>query len=232
MVAAGATIVPIDGPTDVARLDGDILASWKSELAPGVATDAVFRSMQFRPKTVSAHTRVSLELADDGPGSEAIIRQSMAAAIAHAVDFAALSGTGTAPEPRGLRNTAGVATGQSARTSITAIWSKRSNRYDSETTNQPSPCGTPPPEPISTPNSTPADNQRPCRPYWPTDSRYFTPQPSATTSARPGIRANRSRACLAKSRASSPPKRTVSPCRTSAEFSSQPSCQPVTPWGK
>jgi HK97 family phage major capsid protein len=110
VVAAGATVLPIDGPTDVARLDGDLVSNWKTELAPGIESNAVFGSMQFRPKTVTSHCRMSLELAADGPGSEAIIRYSMAQSIARAIDYAALSGTGTAPEPRGLRNIAGVAT--------------------------------------------------------------------------------------------------------------------------
>jgi HK97 family phage major capsid protein len=110
VVEAGATVLPIDGPTDVARLDGDLTANWKTELAPGIESNATFGAMQFRPKTITSHARMSLELAADGPGSEAIIRASMAQAIARAIDYAAISGTGTAPEPRGLRNTPGVAT--------------------------------------------------------------------------------------------------------------------------
>jgi HK97 family phage major capsid protein len=107
---AGARTAPMESDTlNLARLATDNSAAWKSENAAIAASDSVWEKVQLQTKTVVVEQIMSRELWDDmSPEGERAIRNEIAAAIALKLDLAALEGSGSAPEPRGLVNTTGV----------------------------------------------------------------------------------------------------------------------------
>jgi HK97 family phage major capsid protein len=109
VLQAGGRVVPMTSSTlDMGRLSGDPTASWKSELAAFTASDATLERVTFTARVLGCLVTSSVELIEDGQGIEDTLRDSIAASLAVELDRAALRGSGTAPEPRGLRNQSGV----------------------------------------------------------------------------------------------------------------------------
>jgi HK97 family phage major capsid protein len=108
--AAGARIVPMDEPSvNIARLDQDPVPGWRNEGAPIAESDAVFGQVQLRAKSLAVHSKVSLELLEDSPQNFGeVLADSFARAFAIELDRVALYGSGVAPQPRGMKNTANV----------------------------------------------------------------------------------------------------------------------------
>lgn len=107
----GARTVPMTSATlKVPRATGDVTASWLSEGATITASDATLDAVTLTAQRLEAMTKVSMELSEDSDpvGIGEVVATSIASAMALKVDAAALRGTGTAPEPRGIRNQSGV----------------------------------------------------------------------------------------------------------------------------
>jgi HK97 family phage major capsid protein len=84
-------------------------ASWVNEDQAIPATDMQFRQVTLTPKHVGARTEFSRNmLLQSSPDIEQLVRSDFAAVLAAEVDRAAIAGTGTAPEPRGVLNTSGI----------------------------------------------------------------------------------------------------------------------------
>lgn len=108
VLQAGATIVPMDTRTvDVARWTQDPTPTWRLENAPITESDGALDKITLTAKTLAVVTRVSRELIEDTDVEEAL-RNAFARAFALKVDMGALYGSGADPEPRGVKNTAGV----------------------------------------------------------------------------------------------------------------------------
>lgn len=108
--AAGAMTVPMDSSTmKIARVATDPAAGWKLENAAATASDMTLESVTLTAKTLMAYVKSSVELIEDASGITDVIENALAQALALELDRAALRGSGTAPEPLGIRNTAGVA---------------------------------------------------------------------------------------------------------------------------
>jgi HK97 family phage major capsid protein len=108
--AAGATIVPMDSKTtQVGRLESDPVPAWRGEGAAIAESAGVFGAVTLTARSLAVHVKVSLELIEDArPDFGQVLGASLARAFALEADRVSLYGSGSAPEPRGLRNTAGV----------------------------------------------------------------------------------------------------------------------------
>lgn len=106
---AGATTVPMTaGTLKLARLTGEGTPAWKTENAAITGTDMVFDSVTFTARTLVRLVTLSVELFEDSPADDGVIARSFGAQMALELDRAALMGSGTAPEPRGVLNQTGV----------------------------------------------------------------------------------------------------------------------------
>ena len=107
---AGGITVPMTAQTlKLARLTGEGTPAWKAENAAITDADMTFDSVTFTARTLVRLVKLSVELFEDSdPSAEDVIARSFAAQLALELDRVALRGTGTAPEPRGVRNQSGV----------------------------------------------------------------------------------------------------------------------------
>ena len=110
VLRAGGVTVPMTSQTlALARLTGEGTPAWKTEGANITAADLTFDRVTFTARTLVRRVDLSVELFEDAdPSSEDVIARSFAGQMAVEVDRAALLGTGTAPEPRGVLNQTGV----------------------------------------------------------------------------------------------------------------------------
>lgn len=109
VMQAGATIVPMESATlKLARLVGDPSMAWHTEMALIAASDAQFDAVTLTARSLAARVIISRELIEDADGVDEAIINAFAQQLAATVDGAALYGTGTAPEPRGVKNVAEV----------------------------------------------------------------------------------------------------------------------------
>lgn len=109
VLQAGALIVPMESATlKMARVAGDPSAAWHSEMATIAASDMTFDAVTFTAQSLASRVQVSRELWEDAPNLNEVLEEAFAAQFALTVDRAALYGSGTAPEPRGVKNVAAV----------------------------------------------------------------------------------------------------------------------------
>lgn len=110
-IQAGAITIPLETEkTTIARLDSDPQAGWRLESGAVALSDPTFGAVTFQARSLACLVKVSRELLEDSINIDAALMQAFAGAMAGEVDRVALFGSGTAPEPRGLMNTAGVST--------------------------------------------------------------------------------------------------------------------------
>jgi HK97 family phage major capsid protein len=83
-------------------------ASWRNEGAAIAESEPTFRAVDLVPRSLAFRFVVSRELLMDSMGLEQAATRVIAQAFAKELDRAGLRGTGTAPQIRGLLNTANV----------------------------------------------------------------------------------------------------------------------------
>jgi HK97 family phage major capsid protein len=111
VLQAGAKVIPMANRTvDVPKWVTDPTAAWHTEDAAISPSDGVIGKITLTAQALASLTKVSRELLEDAPGIEDELRNAFAAAFALKLDLAALYGTGTPPEPRGVKNTSGIST--------------------------------------------------------------------------------------------------------------------------
>lgn len=108
VIAAGAEIVQLqsDSTTIVRVTDGT--AAWRSEAGAVAESDMSFAAVTLTPQSLAILTKASVEVIEDSVNIERALQQSFAGGLAAELDRVALFGTGSAPEPRGIRNTTDV----------------------------------------------------------------------------------------------------------------------------
>lgn len=108
--AAGATTVPLDSDQQsIPRLSADPTGAWRTENSAFSESQHAFERVTFTPQSYGFIVRTSEELYQDMiPAAGKIIENAITQTAALELDRVALRGTGTAPEPRGVRNQAGV----------------------------------------------------------------------------------------------------------------------------
>lgn len=110
VLEAGATTVPLSSDEhSIPRLATGGTAAWRNENTAVFESEGTFERVTFRPKTLARTTLLSFELAEDMlPGAAERIDGEIAGSLALELDRVALRGSGTSPEPRGVRNQTGV----------------------------------------------------------------------------------------------------------------------------
>lgn len=109
VIQAGALTVPMDASTlKLAKILTDPVAYWKAENAAITESDMTFGPLTLTAKTLTALVRVSVELLEDAQNLGQVVEGALSEALGLELDRVALLGTGTAPQPLGLYNTAGV----------------------------------------------------------------------------------------------------------------------------
>ncbi len=109
VMQAGASTVPMESQTlKIARQTGDPSLAWHSEAGTIAPSDLSFDSITLTAQTLPCLVKASIEVLEDVDNLDGIITNSVAKALALELDRVSLRGTGTAPEPRGLRNTTGI----------------------------------------------------------------------------------------------------------------------------
>jgi HK97 family phage major capsid protein len=110
VIEAGAKTIPMTSATlKYPRLTTDAPASWRNEAASITDQALVFDSVQFTARSLAVLVKISWELFEDtAPESLATVENSFAQVLGVELDRAALRGSGTPPEPQGVRNQTGV----------------------------------------------------------------------------------------------------------------------------
>jgi len=112
VIEAGARTLAMDSDSfSIPRLVSGVTAGWRSENAAVAESDPVFERVTFTARSLAVMTRLSYELFQDmTPDGATVIENELVQALAIELDRVALRGTGTAPEPKGVKNQTGVAT--------------------------------------------------------------------------------------------------------------------------
>lgn len=111
LIRAGARTIPMDSQTlSIARVapTGDPTAAWHAENAAITASDMGFEAVKFTAQTLACLVTASVEVLEDAAGLDAVVADAMGRVLALELDRAGLRGSGSAPEPRGIRNQSNV----------------------------------------------------------------------------------------------------------------------------
>lgn len=106
----GATVLRgLTGFLDLPNLAASGTASWVAENGNATRSAATFEKVSMAPKTVTGEYRLSRRLMlQSSAVIEDILRRDLGFLLAQALDLAAINGSGVAPIPKGVLNTAGV----------------------------------------------------------------------------------------------------------------------------
>ncbi|MCR9104744.1 MAG: phage major capsid protein [Gammaproteobacteria bacterium] len=108
----GATILPgLTSDIQIPRQTGDSTATWlagdgSDQVSP---SDPSYDKIVMRPTSVGVSSTISRKMLLQGdPASETLVRDSLAFAVAKAIDTAAINGTGSSNQPLGILGQTGV----------------------------------------------------------------------------------------------------------------------------
>jgi HK97 family phage major capsid protein len=106
----GATVLNgLTGNVDIPRLKASASTGWVAENTALPNSDHQFDKVSMTPKHVGALTELSRNmLQQPSIDIEQLVRNDFAAILAEAMDRAALNGSGTGAEPRGVLNVVGI----------------------------------------------------------------------------------------------------------------------------
>ena len=113
LLLAGAGILPLSEGAktfNFAAVDVLPVATWRAENGAVDESAPTFKNIAITPRSLSFMVKVSRELLADATNIEPALNAAIAQAFAIEIDRVGLLGTGTAPEPRGLKNTSGIQT--------------------------------------------------------------------------------------------------------------------------
>jgi HK97 family phage major capsid protein len=108
---AGARVIPLESKTtQVAKLESNPVPAWRAEGAAIAESAGVFGSVTLTAKSLACYCKISLELMEDSSENFGnVLGGALATAFAVELDHASLYGLGTSNQPRGIKNTSGVA---------------------------------------------------------------------------------------------------------------------------
>jgi HK97 family phage major capsid protein len=124
----GARTVPMRSDTlKFPRITGDPTVSWLAEGATVTATDATLDAVTLTARRLTGLTKVSQELVEDSDPVAVgrVLSTSFGGALATEVDRVSLKGSGTPPEPQGVRNASGVSVNATAAAASWAVVAER-----------------------------------------------------------------------------------------------------------
>jgi HK97 family phage major capsid protein len=111
VLSAGAGIIPTEEGAKTytqAAIDAIPTAAWRDENGDIAESEPTFRAVAGTPRSLAFFFKVSRELLADAANVEPALVLAISQAFAKALDLVALRGTGAAPQPRGILNTAGI----------------------------------------------------------------------------------------------------------------------------
>lgn len=111
LLQAGAGIVPMDDGAKTfttAAISAIPTAGWRNEAGALATSDPTFRAVVATPRSLSFQFKVSRELLADAQNITEALYIAIAQSFARELDRVGLRGSGVAPEPRGVLNTAGI----------------------------------------------------------------------------------------------------------------------------
>lgn len=106
----GATVLNgLVGNIDIPGLKTSVTAGWVAENSALTPSDAEFRKVSMSPKHAGGITEMSRNmLQQTSRDVEQLMRNDFAQVLAAIVDTAAIAGTGSSNQPRGILNTSGI----------------------------------------------------------------------------------------------------------------------------
>jgi HK97 family phage major capsid protein len=106
----GATMLRgLTGNLDIPRNDADAAAVWEGENDANAETSPTFDRIQLSPNRLGAFTDISKQvMVQSSIDMENFIRRRLNFAIAKALDYAALNGSGSGNQPLGILGTSGI----------------------------------------------------------------------------------------------------------------------------
>ena len=108
---AGAVTIPLTSDShSFARVASDPVPGWRNENAAVAESDPTFDNVPLTPRSLAVLVKASRELIEDSVNLDQELPRIMAAALAVEWDRVALLGSGSAPEPTGIANTANIGT--------------------------------------------------------------------------------------------------------------------------
>jgi HK97 family phage major capsid protein/HK97 family phage prohead protease len=110
VMSAGAQMLTgLVGNIAIPRQTGGATAYWVAEGVAPTESQPTFDQVVMSPKTVAAFTDINSQLLLQSSISvEMMVRDELAKTIAAAIDLAAINGSGSGAEPRGVLNTTGI----------------------------------------------------------------------------------------------------------------------------
>ena len=110
VIEAGARVLTgLTGNVRIPRQTAGVSVGWKAEQGAADATDVNFDDMDLSPKRLTAYINVSRQQILQGSVDvEQLLRSDLMRAADYMIDMAAINGTGTGNQPRGIRNTSGI----------------------------------------------------------------------------------------------------------------------------
>lgn len=117
LLRGGSLSIPMEtAELVIVREETPPAPGWRAEGTPLPATTAAFSAVTLRPRVVGCTLAITNELAADSANLPSAIESMLAREMGLAIDFAGLSGTGNASQPRGILHTDGVLTVNSGAT--------------------------------------------------------------------------------------------------------------------
>ena len=123
VMQAGAQVVPMESQKVVVpKWTGDPTAAWRTEASTITPSDGTLGKVDLTAQSLASLVVASRELLEDAPQVQSRLALAFAKAFALKVDLAALIGSGTAPEPRGIKSTSGITTTSLGVNGATPTW--------------------------------------------------------------------------------------------------------------
>lgn len=105
----GTTMGGLVGNVDIPRQTGGATAYWLGEGEDTAEGTPVIGQLELTPKTLGAYTDITRRLLmQSSLDAESIVRRDLVNAMAQAIDYAGYYGSGTANQPRGIKNYTGI----------------------------------------------------------------------------------------------------------------------------
>lgn len=103
------TLTGLVGNVAIPRKTGSSNAYWVSEGGSATESALAFDQVTMSPKSITGYVDISRKLMlQSSLDIEGLVRADLATQLATAIDLAAINGSGTNPEPRGILNTNGI----------------------------------------------------------------------------------------------------------------------------
>lgn len=105
----GTSMGGLVGNVDIPKQTGGATAYWLGEGDDATEGTPTIGQIELSPKTLAAYTDLTRRLMmQSTPDAEGIVRRDLVNAVAQAMDYAGFYGSGTANQPRGLKNYTGI----------------------------------------------------------------------------------------------------------------------------